>query len=568
MEDKFKPSVQPQRRVNPNIKEVVKKEVIKLIDAGLIYPIFDSPWVSPVHVVLKKNGMTVVKNEKNEIIPQRTITGWRVCIDYHKLNNATQKDHFLLLFIDQMLTRLARHEYYYFLDGFSGYFHIPIAPGDQEKTTFTYLYGTFSYRRMPFGLCNAPVTFQRCMTAVFHELIEDSMEVFMDEFLVFNISFDHFLKNLNKMLKSVLTESYEGASPEMRLHKSFGNVIAAHQEDIMVSPPPQEKSLKLGSTGHISSATHVVELKHKAYWAIKNCNMDLTKVGANRFLQINELDEMRLDAYESSISYKERTKRWHDKWKKTPTNYEKVLSTDITNKIACRKILIKNKEEIFTVPGDSIRIKTRRPNLGDTSQQDKGKIALMQPHVTCISELSSTDYNKTIEAVGYRKWISKITKTRTPTKSCCILINKEDAKYFDQLLSLQKAYRFTSLSCEPIDKWERTLPTETSLIVGIFLHVEEIRNTDFPEHYFNFAAYNELQDRLSARNLILTDYIGRIRAVGRLEKKGDSMSSRKNLRVTDIENLRKFIIKKKKKSSQCLETASGLKPDGIASLAM
>ncbi|GJX37165.1 hypothetical protein Tco_0250468 [Tanacetum coccineum] len=130
MEDKFKPSVQPQRRVNPNIKEVVKKEVIKLLDTGLIYPISDSPWVSPVQVILKKGGMTIVKNEKDELILQRTVTGWRVCIDYRKLNNATRKDHFTLPFIDQMLERLAGHEYYCFLDGFLGYFKIPIALED------------------------------------------------------------------------------------------------------------------------------------------------------------------------------------------------------------------------------------------------------------------------------------------------------------------------------------------------------------------------------------------------------------------------------------------------------
>ncbi|GJW31944.1 hypothetical protein Tco_0051976 [Tanacetum coccineum] len=107
MEDEFKPSVQPQIRVNPNIKEVVPK----------------------------KGGMTIVKNEKNELIPQRTVTGWR------------------------MLERLAGHEYYCFLDGFSGYFQIPISPEDQEKTTFTCPYGNFAYKRMPFRLCNAPATF-------------------------------------------------------------------------------------------------------------------------------------------------------------------------------------------------------------------------------------------------------------------------------------------------------------------------------------------------------------------------------------------------------------------------
>ncbi|GKE68538.1 reverse transcriptase domain-containing protein [Tanacetum coccineum] len=189
------------RRVNPNIKEVVKKEVIKLLNAGLIYPISDSPWVSPVQVIPNKGGMTVVKNKKDELIPQRTVTRWSVCIDYRKLNNVTRKDHFTLSFIDQMLERLAEHEYHCFLDGFSGYFQIPIIPEDQEKTTFTCPYRTFAYKQMPFRLCNAPATFQRCMTAIFHELIEDSIEVFMDDFSIFDNSFDHCLKNLEKMLK-------------------------------------------------------------------------------------------------------------------------------------------------------------------------------------------------------------------------------------------------------------------------------------------------------------------------------------------------------------------------------
>ncbi|GJW29326.1 reverse transcriptase domain-containing protein [Tanacetum coccineum] len=119
---------------------------------GLIYPISDSPWVSPIHCVPKKGGFTVVQNEENELIPTRLVTGWRVCIDYRKLNEATRKDHFPLPFMDQMLERLAGNEYYCFLDGFSGYFQIPIDPRDQEKTTFTCPYGTFAYRRMPFDL--------------------------------------------------------------------------------------------------------------------------------------------------------------------------------------------------------------------------------------------------------------------------------------------------------------------------------------------------------------------------------------------------------------------------------
>ncbi|GJZ37902.1 hypothetical protein Tco_0584093 [Tanacetum coccineum] len=161
MEDDFKPAVQHQRRVNPKIHEVIKKEVFKLLDSGLIYPISDSPWVSPVHYVPKKDGMyftgeipftkkkkggmTVVENEDNELIPTRLVTGWRVCIDYRKLNDATRKDHFPLPFMDQML--------------------------------------------------------ERCMMAIFYDMIEETMEVFMDDFLVFGDSFSSFLSNLDKMLK-------------------------------------------------------------------------------------------------------------------------------------------------------------------------------------------------------------------------------------------------------------------------------------------------------------------------------------------------------------------------------
>ncbi|GJW13286.1 reverse transcriptase domain-containing protein [Tanacetum coccineum] len=201
MEEDYKPAVQHQRRVNPKIHDVIKKEVEKLLDAGLIYPISDSPWVSPVHCVPKKDGFTVIQNDENELIPTRLVTGCRVCIDYRKLNEATRKYHFPLPFMDQMLERLAGNGYYCFLDGFSGYFQIPIDPHDQEKTTFTCPYGTFAYRRMPFGLCNAPGTFQRCMMAIFHDMIKKTIEVFMDDFSVFRNSFKNFLSHVDKMLQ-------------------------------------------------------------------------------------------------------------------------------------------------------------------------------------------------------------------------------------------------------------------------------------------------------------------------------------------------------------------------------
>ena len=200
MEDGHKPTIERQRRLNPNMQEVVKKEVVKLLDAGIIYPISDSSWVSPIQCVPKKGGMTVVKNEEGEFIPTRVVSGWRVCIDYRKLNASTRKDHFPLPFIDQMLERIAGHAFYCFLDGYSGYNQIAIAPEDQEKTTFTCPYGTFAYRRMPFGLCNAPATFQRCMMAIFADLVEEIMDVFMDDFSVYGNSFEGCLNNLEQVL--------------------------------------------------------------------------------------------------------------------------------------------------------------------------------------------------------------------------------------------------------------------------------------------------------------------------------------------------------------------------------
>ncbi|XP_072088131.1 uncharacterized protein [Arachis hypogaea] len=171
------------------MNEVVQKEVLKLWQAGVIYPISNSPWVSPVQVVPKKGRITVVPNEKNELIPTRTVTGWRMCMNYSKLNEATRKDHFPLPFMDQMLERLAGHEYYCFLDSYSGYNQIVVDPKDQEKPSCTCPYGVFAYKRMPFGLCNAAATFQRCMLSIFLDMIERFIEVFMDDFSVFALKY-------------------------------------------------------------------------------------------------------------------------------------------------------------------------------------------------------------------------------------------------------------------------------------------------------------------------------------------------------------------------------------------
>ncbi|RDX68930.1 Retrovirus-related Pol polyprotein, partial [Mucuna pruriens] len=172
IEEEVKLIRQQQRRLNSTLLDVVKKEVVP-----------------------KKSGMIVMKNQQDEL------NSWRVCIDYRKLNQATRKDNFPLPFIDQVLEKLAGKSHYCFLDGFSSYMQIHIAPEDQHKTTFTCPFGTFAYTRMPFGLCNAPSTFQRCMMSIFSDLLQDCMEVFMDDFTVYADSFETCLGNLSKVLR-------------------------------------------------------------------------------------------------------------------------------------------------------------------------------------------------------------------------------------------------------------------------------------------------------------------------------------------------------------------------------
>jgi hypothetical protein len=131
-EQDHNPVREHQRRLNNAMRDKVKKEVLKLLEAGVTYPIFDSEWVSPVQVVLKNGGITIIHNEKNELIPQQTVTDWRICIDSWKVNKATRKDHFPLPIIDQMLERLPNHSFFCYIDGYSGY-HLILDPSGRPE---------------------------------------------------------------------------------------------------------------------------------------------------------------------------------------------------------------------------------------------------------------------------------------------------------------------------------------------------------------------------------------------------------------------------------------------------
>ena len=172
------PVRQRQYRLNPKYSLMVKEEIDRLLEAGFIYPVNNSEWVSPIMVVPKKVGA----DGKVKI---------RVCQDFRKLNAATKKDYFPLPFTDIILDKVAGHECYSFLDGFSGYNQVFIRWCDQLKTTFTTEWGTFAFNRMPFGLCNAPGTFQRLMMDIFKDFLRHFIEVFIDDFAVYSNQKNH-----------------------------------------------------------------------------------------------------------------------------------------------------------------------------------------------------------------------------------------------------------------------------------------------------------------------------------------------------------------------------------------
>nr|GEU81642.1 reverse transcriptase domain-containing protein [Tanacetum cinerariifolium] len=373
MEEDYKPVVQSQRQANLKIHEVIKKEVIKLLDTEMIYPISNSPWLSPIHYVPKKCGITVVENENNELIPTRLVTRWKVCIDCRKLNDVTRKDHFLLPFMDQMLERLAENEFYCFLDGFFGYFQIPINTHDQEKTTFTCPCGTFTYRRMHFGLCNASGYFKaKSIVYTDHSTLKYLLSkqdakprlirwvLLLQEFDIIirdkkgteNLAADHLSRlenphkdvfenkdiNENFPLETLVMSKYgvthrlatayhpqtsgqiEVSNRGLKciLERTVGENRASWSEKLDDALWAFRTAYKtpIGCTPYklvYGKSCHLpIESEHKAYWALKHVNFDLKTAGDHQNLQLNELNEHRHQVYEDSLIYKEKTKKLHD----------------------------------------------------------------------------------------------------------------------------------------------------------------------------------------------------------------------------------------------------------------
>nr|GEU36718.1 hypothetical protein [Tanacetum cinerariifolium] len=327
MKDDFEPTVQHQRRVNPKIHDVIKQEVIKLLDAGLIYPISNSPWVSLVHYVPKKGGFIVVKNEDNELIPTSLVIGWRVCINYRKLNEATCKDHFPLPFIDQMLERLAGNQYYCFLDGFiapiltaldwdmtfelmcdASDFAIVAVLGQHQDKHFRPIH--YASKTMTEAESNYTTTKKEMLAVVY------AFEKFRS-YLVMN-------KSIEVTFKMIDTKGAENlvADHLSRLENPHQNVL--DPKEINESFPIETLNLVstrayktlIGCTLYklvYGKACHLpIELEHKAYWALKHANFDLKTAGDHRKVQINEQNELCDQAYENSLLYEEKTKRLHD----------------------------------------------------------------------------------------------------------------------------------------------------------------------------------------------------------------------------------------------------------------
>nr|GEY40231.1 reverse transcriptase domain-containing protein [Tanacetum cinerariifolium] len=350
--DDNKPVIQKQSRLNLNMQKIVKKEIMKLLDTCIIYLIADSRWVSPIHYVPNKGDITVITNKNDELVPTRTVTGWRVFIDYHKLNEATAKDNFSLsvakMLILSLIGKMSLHgqrrnvhghkvsgaelevdkvkidviselpplpisktipksyklEYILVaIDYISKWAEAQALPTNDAKVVITFIKKLFCRFEMPKALisyrgthfCNKMIekTMKRyvvnhCFSTSYHPQISDQVE------------------NTNRALKRILEKTIKD-NPTIWSRK-LDDTLWAFRTAYKTPTGTTPYKLIYGKNCHLS-----FEIKHHAYWALKKCNLGLIAAGEKRMFQLHELDELRHQAYENSRLYKARTKIWHDR---------------------------------------------------------------------------------------------------------------------------------------------------------------------------------------------------------------------------------------------------------------
>nr|GEW19403.1 reverse transcriptase domain-containing protein [Tanacetum cinerariifolium] len=362
--DDFKPAVQHQRRVNPKIHEVIKKEIIKLLDAGLIYPISDSPWVSPVQCVPKKDGMTVVENEDNELIPTR-----------FQLTHKTKKILPLLAFMERLPTDVCLLVYVMLLARSRGAKNLAADhlsrlenphqdELDNKEITETLPLETLGMIALrgdsstpwfaDFVNYHAGNFIMKGMSSQQKKkFFKDVKHYFWDDLYLFKICADQVIRRcvLGQEPIDILTACHNGPTGGIMCDdcQRQGENRASWSDKLddalwafrtTFKTPIECTPYKLV----YEKACHLpIELEHKAYWALKHCNFDLKTVCDYQKVQLNEVNELRDQAYENSLIYKEKTK--------------KILDLKIKNRVfnvGDRVLLFNSRLKIF-----SRKLKTR-----------------------------------------------------------------------------------------------------------------------------------------------------------------------------------------------------------------